>query len=165
MSNHCSLAVLKPKNTLARPAPQSSELLLESMVTAMAAKNSSSILSTAPKTISGLNVEDATGIDDGEKVEAADDDRSSSLSELGDRAGIEHSSRAGSEANETEAETERLEDSPHKQRRQRDVLLTSTNSTYGDHQNRSVARTLLESCASPGQISIAIFHQNWLTVS
>lgn len=132
----------------------------------MAAKNSSSILSTAPKTISGLNVEDATGIDDGEKVEAADDDRSSSLSELGDRAGIEHSSRAGSEANETEAETERLEASPHKQRRQRDVLLTSTNSTYDDHhQNRSVTRTLLENCASPGQISIAIFHTNRLTVS
>lgn len=129
----------------------------------MAAKNSSSIPSTAPQTISGLDVEDATGID-GEKVEAADDDRSSSLSELGDRAGIEHSSRAGSEANDTEAETERLEDSPQKQRRQRDVLLTSTNGTYGDHQNQSVACALLENCASPGQISTAIFYLKWLTV-
>lgn len=131
----------------------------------MAAKKPSAILSTAPQTISGLDVEDATGIDDGEKVEAADDDGSSSLSELGDRAGMDHSSRAGSEANDTEAETERLEASPQKQRRQRDVLLTSTNGTYGDHQNRSVAGTLLENRARPSQISIAIFPLYWLTVS
>ena len=117
----------------------------------MAANSLSSILSIAPQALSGLDVEDATGVDDGDKIQAGDDDRSSSLSELGDRAGIDHSSRAGSEANDTEAETERLEDSPQKQRRQRDVILTSTNGTYADHQNRSVVRNLPDNCAGPGE--------------
>ena len=97
------------------------------------------------------DLEDSTGVEDGKKLQADEDDRSSSLSELGDRAGMEHSSLAGSEANDTEAETERLEDSPQKQKRHQDVVLTSTNGTYGDHQNQSVARTLSERIASPGQ--------------
>lgn len=107
----------------------------------------------SPRTLLGADPENVTGIEDGEKKQAEEDDRSSSLSELGDRAGNEHSSRAGSEADDTEAETERLEDSPRKQRRQQDVVLTSTNGTYGDHQNQSIARTLPEEIASPGQSS------------
>ena len=85
--------------------------------------------------------ETVTGVDHDEKLQAAEDDRSSSLSELGDRAGIEQSSSAPSEANDTEAETERLEDSPQKQR-QRDVVLTSSNGAYGSHQDHSAAEIL-----------------------
>ena len=119
----------------------------------------------ASQRLSSAGLEDATGVDDGEKGQAAEDDRSSSLSELGDRAGIDHSSPAGSEANDTEAETERLEDSPQKQRKQRDVVLTSTNGTYGDHQNQSVAGTLPEKAGSLGLYSTDISYWNWLTAS
>lgn len=112
----------------------------------MAANTVSSIPSISPQTLSNPDLENATG----ENVHAADDDRSSSLSELGDRAGLEHYSRAVSEANDTEAETERLEDSPQKQRRQRNVVLTAINGIYGDQQNQSVARILPENRASPG---------------
>ena len=122
----------------------------------MAANTVSSTPSISPPNISNPDLENATGVDNGENVLAADDDRSSSLSELGDRAGLEHYSRAGSEANDTEAETERLESSPQKLRRQRNVVLTSTNGTYGDQQNQSVARTLPEKHASPGQSTTAI---------
>ena len=108
------------------------------------------IPSTAPQSFSSADLQIANGLADGEKLQAEEDDRSSSLSELGDRAGITHSSRAGSEANDTEAETERLEDSPQKQRRQQDVVLTSTNGAYGDHQNQPVAHTLSANIDSPG---------------
>ncbi|CAF9937790.1 MAG: hypothetical protein ALECFALPRED_007392 [Alectoria fallacina] len=104
----------------------------------------------APQVFSSADRENASGVEDGEKLQAEEDDRSSSLSELGDRVGIEHSSRAGSEANDTEAETERLEDSPQKQRRHQDVVLTSTNATYIDHQNQSATHILPERTASPG---------------
>ena len=122
----------------------------------MAANTASSTPSKSPQNMSNPDLENATGIDNGENVQAADDDRSSSLSELGDRAGLEHYSRAGSEANDTEAETERLESSPQKQRRQRNVVLTSTNGTYGDQENQSVARSLPKKGASPGQSATAI---------
>ena len=149
-------------NALAGPARQSPEILLEPTVISMAANTVSSVPRLAPQIISSPELENATGVEDGEKVQAAEDDRSSSLSELGDRAGIDHSSRAASraasEANDTEAETERLEDSPQKQRRQRDVVLTSTNGTYGDHQGQPVARTLPGQFASTGESSTEIFH-------
>ena len=122
----------------------------------MAANTVSSTPSTSPQNMSNPDFKNATGVNNGENVLAADDDRSSSLSELGDRAGLERYSRAGSEANDTEAETERLESSPQKLRRQRNVVLTSTNGTYGDQQNQSVAHTLPEKRASPGQSAIAI---------
>ena len=92
-------------------------------------------------------------VNNGDIVQAAEDDRSSSLSDLGDRAGIERSSLADSEANDTEAETERLEDSPQKQRRQRDVVLTSTNSSYSGHHNQPVAGVLPEKSISLGESS------------
>ena len=100
--------------------------------------------------MSSPHLENGTGVDVVEKVQATGDDRSSSLSELGDPTGIERSSLAGSEANDTEAETERLEDSPRKQRRQRDVILASTNGTCGDPQNRSVADAAPENSVSLG---------------
>lgn len=122
----------------------------------MAANTVSSTPIMSPQNMPNLDLDNATGIENGGNVLAADDDRSSSLSELGDRMGPEHDSRAGSEANDTEAETERLESSPQKLRRQRNVVLTSTNGTYDDHQNQLVARTLPEKCASPGQSATAI---------
>lgn len=109
--------------------------------------------SMAPQTTSNADLENATAAEDGEKLQAEEDDRSSSLSELGDHAGIENSSRAGSEANDTEAETERLEDSPHKQRGHQGMVLTSTSGAYGDHQNQSVACALPQEMASPDQPS------------
>lgn len=60
------------------------------------------------------------------------DDRSSSLSEIGDRAGNDDvvSTRlgvvGGSEANDTEAETERLEDSPQKTLKHKNVVMLSS---------------------------------------
>lgn len=60
------------------------------------------------------------------------DDRSSSLSEIGDRAGNDDvvSTRlgvaGGSEANDTEAETERLEDSPQKTLKHNNVVMLSS---------------------------------------
>ena len=121
----------------------------------MAANTVSSTSSISLQKLSDPNLENATGVDNGENVQPADDDRSSSLSELGDRAGLEHYSRAASEANDTEAETERLESSRQKQRRQRKVVLTSRIGIPGDQQNQSVARTLPENHASPGQSAIA----------
>lgn len=112
-----------------------------------------SLPSMAPQSTSSADLENATGFEDGEKLQAEEDDKSSSLSELGDRAAMEHSSRAGSEVNDTEAETERLEDSPQKQRRHQDVILSSINGTNGDHQNQPVAHTLPEKIVSPGQSS------------
>lgn len=73
-------------------------------------------------------------------VQAAEgDDRSSSLSDLGDRAGNEdlntskvalvHGSDPvdGSDPNDTEAETERLEVSPQRTRKHRNVIVSSSN--------------------------------------
>ena len=113
--------------------------------------------------MSGGRLENLTGVDLVEKVQATGDDRSSSLSELGDPGGIERSSRADSEANDTEAETERLEDSPQKQRRQRDVVLTSTNGAYTDHQDQPVADAVPANSVSLGQSVQRMFHQSWLT--
>lgn len=104
----------------------------------------------APRILSRADLENATGIQDGEKIQVEDDDRSSSLSELGDRAIIEHLSRGGSEANDTEAETERLEDSPQKRRGYQDVVLTPTNGAYGDPPNQSVSHTFPDKMADPG---------------
>ena len=66
------------------------------------------------------------------------DDRSSSLSDIEDRTanaelGV-HAQKVGgdSEANDTEAETERLEDSPQKIRKHKNVVLNSSNNVYQD---------------------------------
>lgn len=119
----------------------------------MSTDNVFSLPTTVSQNMSSANFKDATGIDDGQKPQAEEDDKSSSLSELGDRAVIEHSSHAASEANDTEAETERLEDSPQKQRRHQDVVFTSANGAYGDHLNQSIARILPETVVNPGQFS------------
>ena len=65
-----------------------------------------------------------------ESVNGEVDDRSSSLSEIEERGMIERSDIAtsinGSDGGDTEAETERLEDSPHKVRSQQNVVLSAT---------------------------------------
>ena len=102
---------------------------------------------------SNADLTNATAVENGQKLQAEEDDKSSSLSELGERTGMEHSSRAGSEANDTEAETERLEGSPQKQKNHQDMVLISTDCTYGDTQNQSAAQAIPETVISPGQSS------------
>ena len=104
-----------------------------------------------PQNLSNVDLKHATGIEESDKAQAEADDRSSSLSDLGDRTGVEHSSHAGSEeVNDTEAETERLEDSPQKQRRHQDVVLTSVSGTYDDQQKPATARALPETSSNHG---------------
>ena len=104
-----------------------------------------------PQELSSVDLKYATGIEESDKAQAEADDRSSSLSDLGDRTGVEHSSHAGSEeVNDTEAETERLEDSPQKERRHQDVVLTSVSGIYDDQQNPATARALPETSSNLG---------------
>lgn len=66
------------------------------------------------------------------------DDRSSSLSDLGDRGGNDGPDNElgeGSDVNDTEAETERLEDSPQKMRKHQNVVLTSTDHSHDDRRS------------------------------
>ncbi len=73
------------------------------------------------------------GADHTEAPHHEEDDRSSSLSEIGERADHDEAENAfhdGSDANDTEAETERLEDSPQKLQNHRNVVLTSTDALY-----------------------------------
>ncbi len=86
------------------------------------------------------------------------DDRSSSLSELGERAGheeVDNVSHGDSEANDTEAETERLDDSPQKQRQLHNVVLASTNGMYGDRGSSAIG-TLLGEIGENGQLIAAV---------
>lgn len=78
-----------------------------------------------------------------EKDVGAGQNRSSSLSEIEDRADedIARSERnvptIDSDSNDTEAETERLEDSPQKLRRNQNLVLTAANSVYDVSQSPS----------------------------
>ncbi|KAK4696402.1 hypothetical protein P7C71_g1509, partial [Lecanoromycetidae sp. Uapishka_2] len=72
------------------------------------------------------------------------DYRSSSLSEIGDRADQEQPESIDCievDADDTEAETERLEDSPQKQRKHQDIVLTSSNAICAERQNTLSSRT------------------------
>ena len=83
----------------------------------------------------------ANGIGSSEVPTTEGDDRSSSLSDIEDRTAnteIGPASRAirgGSEANDTEAETERLEDSPQKGRKHTNVVLRTSNDIYQESAN------------------------------
>ena len=86
------------------------------------------------------------------------DDRSSSLSELGERAGHEEGenlSHGDSEVNDTEAETERLEESPQKQRELHNVVLASTNGMYGDPKSSAIG-SMLGDFGENGQLIAAV---------
>ena len=69
------------------------------------------------------------------------DDRSSSLSDIEDRTAntelgrTSRTIRDGSEANDTEAETERLEDSPQKVRKHTNVVVSSLNGVYHESED------------------------------
>ena len=101
-------------------------------------------------------------VKNGEKTDVpqADvDDRSSSLSELGERAGheeVENVSHGDSEANDTEAETERLEESPQKQRELNNVVLAPANGMYGDREGSAIG-TLLGDFEDSGQLTAALY--------
>lgn len=75
--------------------------------------------------------EHVNGVQYNRSSTAEGDDRSSSLSEIGDRVGNDElgSTRLGiadaSEANDTEAETERLEDSPQKTFKRKNLVMPS----------------------------------------
>ena len=96
----------------------------------------SSPLLPPTETNSTLFPSPSTGLVDGIQYArdstAEGDDRSSSLSEIGDRVGNDDigSTRVGvaggSEANDTEAETERLEDSPQKNPKHKDLVVVSS---------------------------------------
>ena len=94
-----------------------------------------------------------------QEPQANADDGSSSLSELGERVGHDEAhvaSRDDSEANDTEAETERLEDSPHKQRKSHNVVLTSTNGIYSDRESAPAVRTISGEIGDNGQFSTVV---------
>lgn len=83
----------------------------------------------------------ANGVGSGEVPPNEGDDRSSSLSDIEDRTAntelalASHNIRGGSEANDTEAETERLEDSPQKVRKHTNVVLSSSSDVYHEGAN------------------------------
>lgn len=82
-----------------------------------------------PKTDHGI----ANGVGHAEALHQEEDSRSSSLSEIGERADHDEAGNAfcdANDANDTEAETERLEDSPQKLRNHKDIVLNSTNALY-----------------------------------
>ena len=87
--------------------------------------------------------ESANGISPADST-AEMDDRSSSLSDIGDREANDEVEQPralpsnASDINDTEAETERLEDSPQKQRKQQNVVLTVSNHVVGDQGDSAV---------------------------
>lgn len=93
----------------------------------------------------------AIGADEDQKLQGDVYDGSSSLSEIEDRAGTEHPSHGCSDANDTEAETERLEDSPQKQRTHQNLLLTATTSIHDHHQSPSTTHALSTRVRRHGQ--------------
>ena len=87
------------------------------------------------------------------------DDQSSSLSELGERAGheeVENVSHGDSEANDTEAETERVEESPQKQRELNNVVLASANGLYGNRESFAIGAPSGE-LGENGQLTAALY--------
>lgn len=96
------------------------------------------------------------GVEEAQDPQDEGDDRSSSLSELGERAGhegIECISHDVSDANDTEAETERLEDSPQKQRNSQNVVLTSANGIHDDRQSPVIVTPLPTLPVNNGQLN------------
>ena len=82
-----------------------------------------------------------------ESLDAEHDGRSSSLSDVGDHATDERGeSKFGAnddaEANDTEAETERLENTPLKRRKHQNVVLTAESREYSSRTSPSQATVL-----------------------
>lgn len=100
---------------------------------------SASTLQGASQTLSTSTDALPNGADHPRPALYEEDDRSSSLSEIGERADQDRpditfsDGSDGSDVNDTEAETERLEDSPQKLRTHQNLVMTSTN---GLHEGR-----------------------------
>ena len=95
------------------------------------------------------------------------DDKSSSLSELGERERHDDPEEPfddNSEANDTEAETERLEESPQKVRKHQNVVLTPKNRTDPGHQISSTLPSLSEVLIDDGKSYCSAIDQTGITV-
>lgn len=90
------------------------------------------------------------------------DDRSSSLSEIGDRVGNDDlvSTRLGvakgPEANDTEAETERLEDSPQKTLKHKNMVMLSSSHALSNGTSPLTVRDLPPSDVNVGESIILV---------
>lgn len=96
---------------------------------------SASTLQGASHTVSTSTDVLPNGADHSRPALHEEDDRSSSLSEIGERADQDRPDITfsdGSDENDTEAETERLEDSPQKLRTHQNLVMTSTNGIHED---------------------------------
>lgn len=97
------------------------------------------------------------------------DDRSSSLSEIGDRIGNDNlvSSRSrlpnGSDPEDTEAETERLEESPQKPRKNQNVVMASTPHMFSNGTSPLSDHPLPINGANAGKPEFFQEFFNWLT--
>lgn len=114
-------------------------------------------LSMASQIVPGTDRGIANATGPAEEPHREADDRSSSLSEIGQRAEHDEAENAftdGFDVNDTEAETERLEDSPQKPRKHQDVVMTHTNGLYEDRSNRSVMPALSPTVAYHGQCDV-----------
>lgn len=118
----------------------------------------SSLLATDPivASLSNSNQEPTNTIQYSGDATAEGDDRSSSLSEIGDRVGNEIATPAklaladGSEANDTEAETERLEASPQRTRKRKNVIMTSLNHVLSNGASPAANQDLLTNDGTNG---------------
>ena len=98
-------------------------------------------MTSPPSIASHIVVGGESGAVNGSELPLQDegDNRSSSLSDLGERAGHDEAEEdfgESSDGNDTEAETERLEESPPKNRRQENIVLTTANNLYGERQGQ-----------------------------
>lgn len=88
------------------------------------------------------------------------DDRSSSLSEIGDRVGNDDlvSSRSrpanSSDLDDTEAETERLEESPQKPRKNQNLVMTSASHIFSNGTSPLSDHPLAINGANPGKLEL-----------
>lgn len=113
-------------------------------------------------TLSNMDLNTADDVGHALSSQGDRDNRSSSLSEIGDRADQEQPdsiTRAESDANDTEAETERLEDSPQKQRKNQNIVLTSADGIFDDHRSPLANHAIQEKIALKGKSRTAMrFH-------
>lgn len=105
------------------------------------------------------------------------DDRSSSLSDLGDRAGNEDLNTSkialvngsdpvdGSDPNDTEAETERLEVSPQRMRKHGSVVLSSSNHLLTNGTEPFATRILPVNEVNMGKSTVQESLHGWLLMA
>lgn len=127
----------------------------------MATNTAMTLPSMYPQTLSDIDLDSMNRVQQAYSSQAGRDNRSSSLSEIGDRADQEHVDSityVECDANDTEAETERLEDSPQKQRKHQNIVLTATNDIDDEHQLPQVDHRTQEQIVQNGKFGAA-FHR------